>query len=72
MSTVPTWEPAAQVGRFLPGAASDALVGSSVYAMFTGASAEALLWWQGGLVLAALAVVVSVVGWATAWRRDIT
>ena len=66
------WEPAAQVGRFLPGAASDALVGSSVYAMFTGASADALLWWQGGLVLAALAVVVGVVGWATAWRRDIT
>jgi len=66
------WEPAAQVGRFLPGAASDALVGASVYAMFTGAAADPLLWWQGGLVLAALAVLVSAIGWATTWRRDIT
>lgn len=66
------WEPAAQVGRFLPGAASDALVGSSVYAMFTGAAADGLPWWQGGLVLAGLAVLVSAIGWATTWRRDIT
>lgn len=68
------WEPAAQVGRFLPGAASDALVGASVYATIaTGpVSVEPLTWWQGGLVLVAYAAVAAVVGWATTWRRDVT
>jgi len=68
------WEPAAQVGRFLPGAAGDALVGSSIYTMVAvgPATVEALAWWQGGLVLAAYAVVAAAAGWATAWRRDVT
>ena len=66
------WEPAAQVGRFLPGAASDALVGASGHAMFTGAAVAPPAGWQGGLVLAGLAVLVSGIGWATTWRRDIT
>jgi ABC-type transport system involved in multi-copper enzyme maturation permease subunit len=64
----------ASVGRFLPGAASDALVGSSVFTAFVagGGGVDPLEWWQGGLVLAAIAAVVSVLGYLTAWRRDIT
>lgn len=68
------WDWTASVGRFLPGAASDALVGSSIFTAFTGGGGgvEPLLWWQGGLVLLAIAAVVSVAGYLTAWRRDIT
>ncbi|MBX3098209.1 MAG: ABC transporter permease [Salinibacterium sp.] len=68
------WEWTASVGRFLPGAASDALVGSSVFTAFGigGGSVEMLEWWQGGLVLLALAVVVAIAGYLTSWRRDIT
>jgi ABC-type transport system involved in multi-copper enzyme maturation permease subunit len=68
------WDWTASVGRFLPGAASDALVGSSIFTAFTGGGAgvEPLLWWQGGLVLLAIAAVVSIAGYLTAWRRDIT
>ena len=69
------WDWTASVGRFLPGAASDALVGSSIFTSFSaagGGSAEPLQWWQGGLVLLAVAAVVSVIGYLTAWRRDIT
>lgn len=61
------------VGRFLPGAAGDALVGASFYSVFAaGTGAEALEWWQGGLVLAGYAVVLGVVGALTTWRRDVT
>lgn len=68
------WDWTAEVGKYLPGAASDALVGASV---FTGlglgtTSAQTLEWWQGGLVLAAYAVLVSAIGLATTWRRDVT
>jgi len=67
------WDWTAEVGRFLPGAASDALVGSSIFTAFGMTSdVEPLQWWQGGLVLLAIAVVVSVIGYLTAWRRDIT
>jgi ABC-type transport system involved in multi-copper enzyme maturation permease subunit len=68
------WEPAAQVGRFLPGSASDALVGASIFSSFSGGgmTVAPLDWWQGGLVLAALAAVVAIAGYATAWRRDVT
>ncbi|NYF10310.1 ABC-type transport system involved in multi-copper enzyme maturation permease subunit [Leifsonia sp. AK011] len=64
----------AAVGRFLPGAASDALVGASVYtSLGVGSSTvEALEWWQGGLVLAAYGVVIAVAGAFTTWRRDVT
>lgn len=62
------------IGRFLPGAASDALVGKSIFTALPGMSsgADALLWWQGGLVLLGYAAVVTVLGWLTTWRRDIT
>lgn len=66
------WEWTAAVGKFLPGAATDALVGSSIYTMLTGASADALEWWQGGLVLGAYAALFLVVGALTTWRRDVT
>jgi len=65
---------AAEIGRFLPGAAGDALVGASFFSMLAagGSSADPLTWWQGGLVLLALAVAASVVGYAVAWRKDVT
>lgn len=62
---------AAAVGKFLPGAASDALVGAPSF--FTmGTTADALEWWQGGLLLAALALVLTVVGYVVSWKRDVT
>jgi ABC-2 type transport system permease protein len=68
------WEWTAHIGKFLPGAASDALVGSSIYSSITvGAVAvEPLEWWQGGLVLLAIGGVIAAAGWATTWRRDVT
>lgn len=68
------WDWTAQVGKFLPGAASDALVGSSIFTslgMSTG-EAQTLEWWQGGLVLLGLAAVVTIAGFFTSWRRDVT
>lgn len=63
------------VTRYLPGAASDALVGASVFtaaaAPGTGA-ADALEWWAGGLVLLAYAVVAVVLGHLLSWRRDVS
>ncbi|AYF98757.1 ABC transporter permease [Protaetiibacter intestinalis] len=67
------WEWSAAVGRFLPGAAGDALVGSSIFSALTGGSAvQPLEWWQGGLVLAGYAALFLVAGAATTWRRDVT
>ena len=68
------WEWTASVGRFLPGSASDALVGSSIFTSLGGSSSavQPLDWWQGGLVLLGIAAVVAVIGYLTAWRRDIT
>jgi ABC-2 type transport system permease protein len=68
------WEWTAEVGRLLPGAATDTLVGSSIYTLFLGGGgdAAALEWWQGGLVLGAYAVVFLGLGSLTTWRRDVT
>jgi ABC-2 type transport system permease protein len=65
---------AASLGRFLPGAASDALVGApSLFAAgATGMGADPLEWWQGGLLLAALALVLTVLGYFVSWKRDVT
>lgn len=63
-------ESLSKVGRFLPGAAGDALVGSSAFGM-TGSTADALAWWAGGLVLLGYAVVLLVIGYLTSWRRDV-
>jgi hypothetical protein len=59
------------VTQYLPGAASDALVGHSIYAIAGGASSPGLEWWAGGLVLAGYAAVLIVLGWLVGWRRDI-
>ncbi|WP_395638085.1 ABC transporter permease [Pseudolysinimonas sp.] len=63
-----------EIGRFLPGAAGDALVGASFFTVFSGAGAgpAPLEWWQGGLVLAAYAVLFGAIGAVTTWRRDLT
>ncbi|GAA1975529.1 ABC transporter permease [Microbacterium pumilum] len=61
--------------RFLPGAASDALVGSSVFDASTAASggvSASLEWWAGGLVLLGYAVVFVVLGYLVTWRRDVS
>jgi ABC-2 type transport system permease protein len=62
-----------QVVRYLPGAASDSLVGASVFtAMGTVGGAEPLEWWGGALVLAGYAVVFAAIGGISTWRRDVT
>lgn len=61
----------AAVGKYLPGAASDALVGSSFYSLM-GTSAAPLEWWQGGLVLLAIGLIICVLGGLTTWKRDVT
>lgn len=68
------WEGTAGIAQFLPGAAGDALVGSSIFTSLGAMAAEtpSLDWWQGGLVLLAYAVVAGVIGYATSWRRDVT
>lgn len=64
---------AGEIGRFLPGAAGDALVGASFFSvMSTATGAAPLEWWQGGLVLAGYAVLFGAIGAATTWRRDLT
>lgn len=65
---------AAGIGKFLPGAASDALVGSSIFTSLGAATAktETLEWWQGGLVLLAMAIVAAGIGYVTSWRKDVT
>ena len=53
--------------------ASDALVGASLYNMAAmGGAVETLEWWQGGLVLLGIAIVATVLGGATTWRRDVS
>ena len=68
------WDWTAQVGKFLPGAASDALAGSSIFSSLGAGSTKVavLEWWQGGLVLLAYALIVSTIGYFTTWRKDVT
>jgi len=72
------WEWSASLGRFLPGSATDALVGSGILSSMSAldpsvpsASVDALLWWQGGLVLAALVTVLLLTASLTTLRRDV-
>lgn len=58
--------------RLLPGAASDALVGASVYASLGGQTGDALPWWVGGLLLLGYGAVFLLLGWLTSWRRDVS
>jgi hypothetical protein len=64
-------EPTAAIGKFLPGSASDALVGASFFTIST-PGAGVLEWWQGGLVLVAYATAFTVGGYFVSWRRDVT
>jgi hypothetical protein len=59
--------------RFLPGAASDALVGASIYSTIgsTTGSSTPLEWWVGGLVLLGYAVALLLLGGLLSWRRDV-
>ncbi len=68
------WEWTAGIGKFLPGSASDALVGASIFNSLGAASGgnQSLDWWQGGLVLLAMAVIAAAVGYLTSWRKDVT
>jgi hypothetical protein len=61
----------AAIGKFLPGAASDALVGSSFFTV-SNPAAQSLDWWQGGLVLLAYAAIITAGGYLVTWRRDVT
>ena len=65
-------EVTANIGKFLPGAASDALVGASFYNIASLGTAATLEWWQGGLVLLGMAVVATVIGAASTWRGDVS
>ena len=60
-----------EIVRFLPGAAGDALVGESFYSIISPGAAT-LEWWQGALVLAGYAVLFTVIGRYTFWRRDVS
>lgn len=60
-----------EVVRWLPSAASDALVGQTIFGAVSTGGSEPLEWWAGGLVLLAYAVVLVVIGLFTTWRRDI-
>ncbi|WP_235866023.1 hypothetical protein [Serinibacter arcticus] len=65
----------AGIGTFLPGAASDGLVGASFLSFggLGGDSAPGMLEpWQGGLVLLAYALAAVVGGYFTSWRKDVT
>ncbi|TFD63322.1 ABC transporter permease [Cryobacterium sp. Hh38] len=65
-------EVTAKIGNFLPGAASDALVGASIFTVMNPAGAAPLDWWQGGLVLLGYALVATVIGYAVSWKKDVS
>lgn len=64
-------EVTADIGKFLPGAASDALVGASFFTL-TSSGGAVLTSWQGGLVLLAYGILATVGGYFTSWKRDVT
>ncbi len=63
------FEPTEMISKFLPGAAGEAIAGSSLYV--SSGLAELLVPWQGILVLLGYAVVFTVIGRLTTFRRDI-
>jgi len=71
---VPFVEGAGDVVRFLPGAASDALVGASLYnaeALIGTSGGDPLEWWVGGLVLLVVAGALLALAYLFSWRRDV-
>ena len=65
------FEWSAGISKYLPGAAGEAITGSSFYAD-SGIAARLLPSWEGLVVLAAYALVFALIGRVTALRRDIT
>lgn len=65
-----SFEATAGVSKFLPGAAAEALVGTSIYS--SAGLLDILDRWQGGLVLLAYALVLVLVGRFTTFARDVT
>ena len=62
------WEWTAQIGQFLQFGAQNIGVG-----LGTGqVEAVSLEWWQGGLVLFAIASIAALAGYFGAWKRDVT
>jgi hypothetical protein len=59
------------VVRWFPSAASDALVGQTIFGTMGAGDNSGLEWWVGGLVLLGYAVVFLVIGFFTTWRRDV-
>lgn len=60
------------VTNYLPGAASDALVGASIFQVAGAGNTTGLEWWAGGGVLLAYAAVLLVLGYALNLRRDVS
>ncbi len=61
-----------EISKFLPGAAADALLGSSFFSSFgTGSGPELLPQWGGAIVMVVYILVLAVVGRVTTFRRDI-
>ncbi len=61
-----------KVAAYLPGAASDALVGASFYSLATPQGMYTLEWWVGGAVLAGYTLFFVVLGHLFSWRRDVS
>ena len=61
----------ADIGKFLPGAASDALVGASFFTLASPGGAL-LTSWQGAIVLLAYGLLATVLGYFISWKRDVT
>lgn len=64
------FEPTAGAAKWLPGAAGEAVTGTSLYS--TGGLSDLLPWWQGLLVLLGYALLLAAVGRVTTLRRDVT
>lgn len=58
------------VSSYLPGAAAEAVVGSSIFASM--GAVELVEWWQGFLLLVGYALLFAAIGRVTTFRRDIT
>lgn len=63
-------EPLAGVAAYLPGAAGEAIVGSSFYS--ASGLTDLLAPWAGFLVLLGYGILAAVIGWLVTFRKDIT
>ena len=63
---------ASDIAKYLPGAASDALVGTGYLDFVASGTSTSMEWWLGAIVLGAYALVFVILGYLTSWRRDIS